>query len=56
MLEFVSKAREWMVKEYGLANQDLHNFLDWVEQKQKKLDEAKTLLEANGFEVTVKAQ
>jgi hypothetical protein len=54
MLEFITKARQWLSTEYGLATQELHDFLNWVEQKQKKLEDAKALLEANGYDVTVK--
>jgi hypothetical protein len=54
MTEFVQRARQWLSTEYQYASQEIHNFLDWVEQKHNKIEEAKALLEANGYDVTAK--
>lgn len=53
----IAELRAAIGTEYQAASEgihtEIHRFLDWAEGKAAKLAEAKTLLEANGFEVTV---
>ena len=51
----IAQIKDYVAREYTQANQDVQNFIAWLEQKDAQIEAAKTLLEANGFTVTPKA-
>lgn len=50
----VQQIKDFIAREYTQADQNVQNFVAWLEQKDNSLQAAKTLLEANGFTVTPK--
>lgn len=51
----IAQIKDYVAREYTQANQDVQNFIAWLEQKDAQITAAITLLEANGYIVTHKA-
>jgi len=51
----VATMKHWIATEFPQATAEVHNFINWVEQKHNQLESAKVLLEQNGYTVTPKA-
>lgn len=50
----VTQIKDFIAREYTQATGEVHAFIVWLEQKDNQLQAAKTLLEANGYTVTLK--
>lgn len=50
----VASMKDWVAREFPQATAEVHNFINWVEQKHNQLEGAKALLEQNGYTVAPK--
>lgn len=48
----LQQVKGWIAREYTQADQSVHNFIAWVEQKSNQVDSAKTVLLAEGYTLT----